>query len=463
MDINIIFGPPGTGKTTRLMDILEEELKTVSPQEIAYVSFTKAGANQGKGRALSRFKYKQDDFKYFRTLHSLAFQALKLKRSDVMSPKHYRHFSQKMGMHFVGYYTEELTGSDDKYLFFDELHRNNPLEAKLYLNDIDTDRLAYVRNNYRRYKKTFALVDYTDMISMFNEKNEPVPVKVAFVDEAQDLTTLQWRMVWTAFRHCDRIYIAGDDDQAIYQWSGADVEHFLSVQGEITVLHHSYRLPDSVLDFSKGITKNISRRAKKDYVGTGIKGEVKIVNSIDEVPLNREETFMFLSRNNIFLKDIEEKLMTKAVIYERKGVASFNHADMEKIRIYEKVRSTHMSTVDEDLALQWCLKKGYSLKMPWFEAFNWSPEKVNYVRDLVAKKTPISEPKISVGTIHSVKGAEADNVIVLLDVTKSVAENIDRQPDAEHRVFYVGCTRAKKRLYIVNSSSRYSYPLNLEV
>ena len=461
MSVSIIFGPPGTGKTTKLMDLLEEELKTVHPSQIAYVSFTKAGANQGRLRAMERFNYSGDDFKYFRTLHSMAFQALGLKRSGVMAPKHYKLFSKKMGMHFVGYYTEDLTNADDKYLFFDELYRNNPTEAKLYLENMDVETLQFVRNNYRKFKKTFALVDYTDMVHMFNERNESIPVRVAFVDEAQDLTTLQWRMVWTAFKHCERIYIAGDDDQAIYQWSGADVNYFLDVQGDITVLRHSYRLPDDVLNFSKRITKNISRRATKDYEGTGIKGTVTVVNSVAEIPLNDTETFMFLSRNNVFLKTVEEHLMLKKVIFSRKGVSSISEKDVKAIKTYERIRRTHIATNDDQFDLLWCLNKGYSLLDPWYESFNWPVEKINYIRDLIERKVKISEPKISIGTIHSVKGAEADNVVILLDVTKSVHENIQRQPDAEHRVFYVGCTRAKKNLYIVNSNSRYAYPMEV--
>ena len=41
-----------------------------------------------------------------------------------------------------------------------------------------------------------------------------IPFKVLMVDEAQDLTPLQWDMVLIA-KFVDRVYIAGDDDQAI--------------------------------------------------------------------------------------------------------------------------------------------------------------------------------------------------------------------------------------------------------
>jgi superfamily I DNA/RNA helicase len=159
MKIDMIFGPPGTGKSTRLLDILNKELETVAPDQIAYVSFTKEGANIGKTRAKQRFGLTDEDFPFFRTLHSLAFNELNMRRTSMMAPSHYKHFSHKMGMSFVGYYTEEFTNNDDRYLFFDSLHRNNPRTAAQYASTINTDKLAHVRRNYRRYKDTFALYD----------------------------------------------------------------------------------------------------------------------------------------------------------------------------------------------------------------------------------------------------------------------------------------------------------------
>ena len=46
-----ILGPPGTGKTTRLLALLEKELETVPPKRIAFVSFTRRGTYEGAQRA----------------------------------------------------------------------------------------------------------------------------------------------------------------------------------------------------------------------------------------------------------------------------------------------------------------------------------------------------------------------------------------------------------------------------
>jgi superfamily I DNA/RNA helicase len=66
---------------------------------------------------------------------------------------------------------------------------------------------------------------------------------------------------------------------------------------------------------------------------------------------------------------------------------------------------------------------------------------------------------IRVASMHKVKGAEADNVYCLLDATKKTTLRFQEDPDAELRVLYVAVTRAKKRLYIVTSNSKYGYPV----
>ena len=71
------------------------------------------------------------------------------------------------------------------------------------------------------------------------------------VDEAQDLTPLQWDMVVKMAEAVERVYIAGDDDQAIYEWNGADVDLFQNFPGKTLVLKKSVRLNKNIHFFSK--------------------------------------------------------------------------------------------------------------------------------------------------------------------------------------------------------------------
>ena len=67
-----IFGPPGTGKTTRLIKLIEKHLRLgILPHEMVYVSFTNKAINEAVTRVLAKFtQYKEEDFGNFRTIHS---------------------------------------------------------------------------------------------------------------------------------------------------------------------------------------------------------------------------------------------------------------------------------------------------------------------------------------------------------------------------------------------------------
>ena len=97
--------------------------------------------------------------------------------------------------------------------------------------------------------------------------------------------------------------------------------------------------------------------------------------------------------------------------------------------------------------------------MPWYDNFNWEEDELKYYRDLIRTKVDIHSCNIRINTIHSVKGAEADNVVLLMDITKQIYTNLHNNPDSEYRVLYVACTRTRKNLFIVESQSTYEYSL----
>ena len=106
--VQIILGPPGTGKTTTLLRIVEDALsRGVPPERIAYLAFTRKAANEAKERAMTQFGFDEKRFPYFRTLHSLAFKELGLQRDEVMTNAHYRKLGKFMGVEFRGIYDED--------------------------------------------------------------------------------------------------------------------------------------------------------------------------------------------------------------------------------------------------------------------------------------------------------------------------------------------------------------------
>tara|TARA_R110000803_G_scaffold101791_1_gene169810 strand:- start:137 stop:556 length:420 start_codon:yes stop_codon:yes gene_type:complete len=124
-----------------------------------------------------------------------------------------------------------------------------------------------------------------------------------------------------------------------------------------------------------------------------------------------------------------------------KNHKTMQKADKEKLYTYDTLLAHHGLKVSKDL--------------PWFKALENIPtQKSSYVRAMLRRKENInSEPRIKLSTIHGAKGGEADNVMLLTDLSRKADEQYWKQRDSERRVFYVGMTRARNTLNIVRSQS----------
>ena len=71
---------------------------------------------------------------------------------------------------------------------------------------------------------------------MIEEKHKIPEFDVVFIDEAQDLSPLQWKLYDVLKTKAKDIYLAGDDDQAIFAWAGADVKRFIEEPAKEKVL-----------------------------------------------------------------------------------------------------------------------------------------------------------------------------------------------------------------------------------
>jgi superfamily I DNA/RNA helicase len=98
--IKKIFGPPGTGKTTTLLNLVDEYIKKGTPlNRIGYFAFTRKAANEAKDRMLERNpELDKKDLRYFQTLHSFAFHTLGMSEENVMQPVHYEQIGKELNL-----------------------------------------------------------------------------------------------------------------------------------------------------------------------------------------------------------------------------------------------------------------------------------------------------------------------------------------------------------------------------
>ena len=240
-----ILGPPGTGKTTRLLHYARTFLKLGTPiEKIGYFAFTKKAATEAKERMLDQNpNISEKQLQHFRTLHSLAFWKLGMKKSEVMQDEHYEDIGRSLGIEVTVYSNgEEKTGfvdSDSEYFNIinaariKEIPIEDEYNTDMYSQDLDQNLLYILRDELDNYKKSFYLKDFTDMIEKFIMAEICPKYDVVFIDEAQDLSPIQWKMFDILKKNSKHVILAGDDDQAIYGWAGADVKRFYGYDRKI--------------------------------------------------------------------------------------------------------------------------------------------------------------------------------------------------------------------------------------
>ena len=343
----IVLGPPGTGKTHTLLNEVDNCLKQTDPNKIGYFSFTQKAAYEARDRAMAKFNLSEDDLPYFRTLHSLAFRKLGIKKENVMQRKHYVDLGNKINMRIdYNEYDEEQTGiftTHSDYLRVIQLARLRGITPEQQYNlrehsqDLSVRDLKILDNELKEYKKQYGLIDFNDMITQFIKSDSCPKFDTVFIDEAQDLSRMQWDMATALMFNAEDSFIAGDDDQAIFRWAGADVDSFITQTGKILNLTQSYRVPAVIHDVAMGIVKRISNRLHKEWAPKSKSGQLSYYHDFQDVDMRKGEWFV-LARTRHMLNDLENVLYSQGLYYKNKFKKGYEKDLYEAVIDWEEWR-----------------------------------------------------------------------------------------------------------------------------
>ena len=531
-----VFGIPGGGKTTYLSEKIRKAAEKKGGERILVSSFTRAAAKELTGRDLPIPKENVG------TLHSICYRLLghpKIANAKIKDfNKEYPNSRLSEGHQDINESAVDMhlqTRGDEAFAHV-QINRARMIPKEKWHNDARSmDKV------WEEWKWKNDYVDFTDMIEMVRrQKLCPPGIDIGIFDEAQDFTPQQLDLIrFWATENLSYIMIAGDDDQCLYDFSGADPEVFLNPDVPLErkhILNKSYRCPRSIQDRARSWIERIQKREPKEQLPrtNGIdvaEGEVsKIplsINTPDQTAYRLklmldhypDQTIMVLASCSYMLVPLIKSLKDRGVPFAnryRRRQGSWNPLkasrgmsptqrflaylkpagpDFEGVRLWEhRQLSAWVDMCKADGLLQKGGKQkikdlgklsecqpeylvatmidcfeGDKLDEALKRAPDWLSEHVltdfknrleyplkvmeNYGQDSLE-----DEPRLLIGTIHSVKGGEADNVLLFPDISMKAYRIASQSPSTREaiiRQFYVGMTRAKERLFICEPGTQF--------
>mgnify|MGYP000200476776 FL=1 len=568
-----LFGGPGSGKTTALLDRVEtllEENDDVEFRDVLVVSYTRAAAAEIRERLAERLGESPRALKgNVCTMHAKAYELLNLSRGDVVGESDKEDFCEEYGIEYEDEYegsrrrTARSTTIGNKIIATSQwLQRTRRDVADWY--DVpfkwddevvrlppDIDDNAQTGNKYtptwpsdddrisvpetirawRQYKGENDAVGFADMLERVAQRSLMPNVDYLVIDEFQDITTLQYDVYREWRPHMETVLIAGDDDQVVYAWQGADPD--LLLEEHVTddnILPNSYRLPSRILNVVNKEVSHIEKRQEKDLNPRKEGGRVEGVKNPSMIDLVRnvrttieedeDGTAMILFRARYqmfqFIDEFigegipftcltDQRMWTDRLTQYVRAIEKLDEDEpvtgLEARRLADMLADSAFGTSERDDLFDELDEMEEAADVEDLEELSVEPETIRdyapfapdprAAADMLRKVTSFQErsveayfggnyegmetDRVRLGTIHSAKGREADHVFVATDLTEKVVEQMaatvdqsDRDvpgdeeftkrtspvptlTDNERRVFYVGMSRARERLVIMEN------------
>jgi DNA helicase-2/ATP-dependent DNA helicase PcrA len=525
-----IFGPPGTGKTTNLTRQIGHAVDRFGENSVLVTSFSRAAAAELTSRDLPI------NLDRIGTLHAHAFRVLgKPSIAEVHAAEWNREnprltitpVSRQLRIDGEDTLEEEQEKDGDRLL--QQLNRSRAmmLPAESWSPEV---RAFFAR--WSRFKTANGLLDFTDLIetALRDVKVAPGNPAVIVADEAQDLNRLEMTLLRSWAGSTNHWLLAGDDDQAIYSYTGVTPDVMLDPdipEDHKVFLKQSARVPRAVHTLAERFIRQVSRRQEKAYLPRPEDGNVHRLSQggyrspeygilkTAERHLGQGKSVMFLASCSYMLRPIIAVLRKNGIPFHnphRKSAGFWNplrlgssrsaanrslallvaHLDFgvdrhawrnrdlvlwaewlrpgvlqpgagEILETLPPLRDASVASVFEPDALVSLLAalKGSALDLLSWWRNRLAPafrDRVQFPVDIVAARglAPLrTTPKVVVGTIHSVKGGQADVVYLFPDLSAAGDAQYNRggaSRDSVIRTFYVGITRTRETLYLCSPS-----------
>jgi DNA helicase II / ATP-dependent DNA helicase PcrA len=502
-----LFGPPGTGKTTQLARWIQQTVERHGPDSLIVASFTRAAARELAGRHLPLDRERLGTLHHHarRALGNPEIVGREHLREWNAAHPDWALSDGWAAEELSDYADSQAYGNRGLARWNVQRAREPGVQPA----DAGRDRVFAQRwTAWKRERGLMDFTDLIEQ-ALERAPAAPGEPLVGFFDEVQDFTALELALVrhWAA--RMQYVVLAGDDDQCIYQFKGSTPEAFLDPPVDADhkrVLEQSYRLPRAVHAYAEQWIGRLRRREPKVYQPRDAEGQVRrIYRRLDQADvlfpmigeaLETHDRVMVLVSCGYMFRVYEDNLLAalrgagvpfhnpyctqqrawnplrddnrtvqRLLAYLRdpwtgqdlarwaklvKAEGVFHHGAKGDAEDLDETTPLEREALGEwltDAALAGSAER--STRWLLEHATADAQKKLAYPlavlrRGGVAALT--APPKLILGTIHSVKGGEADCVLLFPDLSPNAY--LEGDWDAQIRQWYVGMTRAREALWL---------------
>ena len=481
----ICYAPAGSGKTFTLIERLKRIDKENSDKNILVSVFNKNVPDE----IIARLGYD----------HNQSHNNIEIQTFHSFCLKNLKKYDWKIKVADDSYTTKVIKNSYKKIfgkdLNYFELNKVSNKISKFKNTPNNADILSVEeREVYEEYTKELNKankIDYDDMLKMFyelmvNGKIIPPKYDYIFIDEFQDFNYYQYHILLKLLYPDTELYCIGDIKQAIYEFRGADSRYMKQIVNDVSgiktvVLDRTFRCASDVIELSNVVAKHIDNSQTYSVHSNG-RVFVDYVNSINMM-INKISHLPDLKKALLFrYNDEANDAINNYILRGQPLYVTSNGAVPYGIKILIGYLSD-LGGITNNYSRYWNVAKKMALKrhsnnklVKFLMANEIDPRKpvdavtalkfekyfygdsVAFVVKALMADNPLSyalrffnyRDGDYIGTIHSFKGKEYDNVVLYLNDNFPYS---DEEWDSELKLFYTAITRAKHNLYIFKNGS----------
>ncbi len=383
----LVLAGAGSGKTRVLVHRIAWlcQVEGVSPYNIFAVTFTNKAAAEMRQR-VEKLQQNSVAGMWVGTFHGLAHRLLRNHWNEARLPQNFQILDSDDQYRLVRRVLKALDLDESKW---------PPKQAQGFINarkdegkrasHIDTSRnpvyeqLVRIYTAYEIACDRAGVIDFAELLLRSLElirdnesllKHYQKRFQHILVDEFQDTNTIQYALIQLLAGSNNKVFIVGDDDQAIYGWRGAKVENIQRFQkhfpsAELIRLEQNYRSTTTILSAANALIDNNSDRMGKKLWSSGEDGEqIIFYNAYDErdeanfvvnkikqfVEMgNAREDTAILYRSNAQSRVFEERFVSEGIPYRvYGGMRFFERAEIRNALAYLRL----MDNANDDASFE---------------------------------------------------------------------------------------------------------------